>query len=239
MSYWGWGRAKAVDKKPICIWWQPHKCNADINTAVQLERCKLEPGTCQRISLILWPFPKTCTSLVPPPDAAGESYEWIRGFKPFPTQEEVDAFKCCNFGMSVFPSWPWISPGYPNIDSVVQEAKDRNAGLIRDFASFITLRRRSIAVYICDTDDYSRLGDITPGLWSSYDAAHARPYQRYCRPGECTLCSADYPLRLTFHRICTYSRRRTPPRNTTTFSRWSWRNIFHDCARNLQLVRWK
>ena len=34
------------------------------------------------------------------------------------------------------------------IDSVVQEAKDRNADLIRDLASFIPLRRGSIAVYI-------------------------------------------------------------------------------------------
>ena len=34
------------------------------------------------------------------------------------------------------------------IDSVVQEAKDRNAGLIRDLASFILLRRGTIAMYI-------------------------------------------------------------------------------------------
>ena len=34
------------------------------------------------------------------------------------------------------------------IDCVVQEAKDRNAGLIRDLASFIPLRRGTVALYI-------------------------------------------------------------------------------------------
>ena len=34
------------------------------------------------------------------------------------------------------------------IDAVVQEAKDRNAGLIRDLASFIPVRRGTTALYI-------------------------------------------------------------------------------------------
>ena len=48
-----------------------------------------------------WPFPRTLT---PHPDVAAESDEWIQSFKAFPTQEEMNAFKCCNFGMmSIFP----------------------------------------------------------------------------------------------------------------------------------------
>ena len=59
-----------------------------------------------------WPFPRTCS---PYPEVAAESDEWIQSFKAFPTQEEMDAFKSCNFGMSTpFPLWPWISPDYPN-----------------------------------------------------------------------------------------------------------------------------
>ena len=58
------------------------------------------------------------------------------------------------------------------IDSVVQEAKDRNAGLIRDLASFIPLRRGTVGVYVAmlmTTLD----SEIPPQVY----AANARPYQ--------------------------------------------------------------
>ena len=40
-----------------------------------------------------WPFPRTCT----PTQTSRRSP--LNGFKAFPTQEEMNAFKCCNFGM--------------------------------------------------------------------------------------------------------------------------------------------
>ena len=54
-----------------------------------------------------WPFPRTCS---PHSEVAAESDEWIQSFKAFPTQEEMDAFKHCNFGMSIFPSQRRITP---------------------------------------------------------------------------------------------------------------------------------
>ena len=45
-----------------------------------------------------WPFPRTCS---PYPEVAAESDEWIQSFKAFPTQEEMDAFKSCNFVYSI------------------------------------------------------------------------------------------------------------------------------------------
>ena len=56
---------------------------------------------CQRENQVPW-SPKQVAlpkDLYPHPDIAAESDEWIQSFKASPTQEEMNAFKCCNFGM--------------------------------------------------------------------------------------------------------------------------------------------
>ena len=56
-----------------------------------------------------WPFPRTSSPYL---DVAAESDEWFQSFKALSTQEEMDGFKHTNFGTSIFPSQPRISPNY-------------------------------------------------------------------------------------------------------------------------------
>ena len=84
------------------------------------------------------------------------------------------------------------------IDCVVQEAKDRNAGLIRDLASFIPLRRGTVALHIValmaaadskipdqvyDHATMQRMLDVISDIVTVENV--------------CILCSADYHLRLS------------------------------------------
>ena len=115
------------------------------------------------------------------------------------------------------------------IDSVVQEAKDRNSGFIPDLASFIPLRRGTVGTLILilmaaadseipdevyDHATMQRMLELIKDIVIVENVRCAQLVILYVR-GQLTL----------HHRICTHSRRRTPLRNTTIFSRWSRRNI--------------